>query len=76
MLDKNRGLGKRFTKRVALVNKVGSELFIAIPNFGLRTHTSQGWRRAVKGAKKYVNSRVRFHENQALKKIATGEVAP
>lgn len=59
---------KVFIKKCAITDKRGSELFISIPQFGCTTHGQKEWRHAVKGAKKYGNSRVRFHENQATRK--------
>lgn len=52
------------------VGVLSDTIIMACATCGDHTNGKRGIAKDVKGAKKFVNSRHRFHENQALKKMS------
>lgn len=60
--------GQRFEKRGVLSDAAP----VAMADFD-SSNGNRGMAKSVRGAKKFVNSRFRFHENAATRRLAEGE---
>jgi hypothetical protein len=54
-----------------VISELSDKAVGAIATCGDHTNGKRGIAKDRKGAKKYINSRTRFHENQALKRISS-----
>ena len=63
---------KYFVNGGTKVGKLSDTSISASATCGDHTNGKRGIAKDVRGAKKFINSRHRFHENQALKKVVLG----